>query len=77
MLGSDMDPGLRFATPTLTQRQQPIRVRKAMFNFSIGVRETIRHLFIVRSGRQPQLFQHLKIKNLQEDLDLEMFNSKD
>jgi len=45
-----MDPGLRFATPMLTQRQQPIRIRKAMLNFSIGGRETIRHFFIVGGG---------------------------
>jgi len=45
-LESDMDPGLRFATPMLTQRQQPIRIRKTMFNFSIGGRETIRHFLL-------------------------------
>ena len=51
-LGSDMDPGLRFATPMLTQRQEPFRTRKAVFKLSIGGRETIRHYFIVRGGSQ-------------------------
>ena len=40
-LGSDMDPGLRSATPMLIQRQQHFRTRKAMLKSSIGGREAI------------------------------------
>ena len=49
-LNSATDPGLRSATPMLTQRQQHTCTRRAVINFSIGGREAIRQYVIVRGG---------------------------
>jgi hypothetical protein len=49
-LGFDANPGLRSATPMLTQRRHHIRIRRAALRSSIGGREPIRHFFIVRGG---------------------------
>ena len=50
-LNSETDPGLRSATPMLTQRQQDTCTRRAALKFSIGGRESIRQYFVVRGGR--------------------------
>ena len=49
-LSSETDPGLRSATPMLTQRQQHTCTRRAELKFSIGGHEAIRQYFIVRGG---------------------------
>ena len=50
-LNSETDPGLRSATPMLTQRQQHTCTRRAALTFRIGGgRESIRQYFVARGG---------------------------
>ena len=70
-LNSATDPGLRSAAPMLTQRQQHTCTRRAVLNFSIGGRETIRQYFIVRGGSSHQELGAARVVQLvAEDPDL-------
>ena len=57
-LSSETDPGLRSATPMLTQRQQHTCTRRAALKFSISGREAIRQYLIVRGGNNKNTSCH-------------------
>ena len=65
-LNSETDPGLRSATPMLTQRQQHTCTRRAAFKFSIGGRESIRQYVIVRGGRVCLWLDHKQTATLRD-----------